>query len=391
MKKQILFIYPEMMVGGSTTSLVSLLNAIDYSNYDVDLILYKARGELLADIPEQVMVLSEAFLYSGNKTFANIKKTMILLLKGYLLKSLFYEWKYNRRLGLNNQVMAFGQAFISRRLEKEYDVGIGFLELWSNAYLTSNIKSKIKIGWIHVDYEKAHYIPKIDKDSFKQLDRIVCVSQSCLKSFNNVFPSLTIKSTFLENVISPDYVKRKAEADGGICFEGLKIITLCRLVMQTKGLDRAVETAYQLKQDGYIFRWYIVGEGQDRKKLEDMIELNGLQDTVILLGLKLNPYPYLKSCDLFVLPSRNEGKPVSVTEAQILGLPVITTDYASATEQVRNGVDGLVVDNNKGNSIYEGIKDILDHPELLIQFQNNLKERNFGNENTMMYFYDLLN
>lgn len=388
--KKILFIYPEMMIGGSTTSLVSLLNAIDYTEFEVDLILYKAKGPLIADIPKQVNVLPQASRYPGNDLYTFIKKTFRLLSKGYITKALLAEWKYHKRIGLNNQVMAYGQAAISKGSENEYDAAIGFLELWSHAYLTGYTKAVLKIGWIHVDYEKAHYIPKLDEENLGKLDKIVSVSQSCLNSFNKSFPAFHDKAMFMENVLSSHYIREKAGMGDGVSYEGLKIATLCRLVIETKGLDRAVLAAAGLKNDGCEFRWFIIGDGPDRQRLEGMIEKHGLSKEMILLGQKLNPYPYLKSCDLFVLPSRYEGKPVSVTEAQILGLPAIITEYASAGEQVNDGTDGLIVKNNSEVDVYRAIKRVFDEPEMLERFKKAIAHKDLNNDITMKKFYDLL-
>lgn len=379
-----------MMVGGSTSGLVSLLRALDSSKIDADLILYKSRGELIDDIPSYVNVLNQASKYPEETPIAFIKKTCVLFFKGYLFKALYNEWKYNKRIGLNNQVMAYAQASISKKIEKQYDVAISFLELWANAYLTCCTNAKRKIGWIHVDYEKARYIGKLDKNNFKKIDKMICVSQSCLNSFIKTFPELEKKSGFIENVVSPEHIREKAEKEKGIDDEGFKIITVCRLTINTKGLDRAVKAAARLKDEGYDFKWYIVGDGEDKEELESLIYNNDLSDMMHLLGLKLNPYPYLKSCNLFVLPSRTEGKPIAVTEAQILGLPVIITNYVSASEQVMDGVDGLIIDNSLEDAVYHAIKNVMDNPDLLKRFKDNVDGKKFDNQAILEEFYDLI-
>ncbi len=146
----------------------------------------------------------------------------------------------------------------------------------------------------------------------------------------------------------------------------------------------------RLIEEGYRFKWFVVGEGSDRHQLEKIIAAADLQEDFILLGKKTNPYPYYKNCDVYVMPSRYEGKPMSVTEAQILGLPIIVTNYASAVEQVRHNVDGIIVDNND-TDIYFGIKRILDEPWLLQEFRNNLTDRQLSNESDIYQFYDLIN
>ncbi len=390
MKQKLLFIYPEMMIGGSTTSLVALLNTIDYTRFEVDLVLYKKTGDLLNDIPGQVNLLPEACKYPENTFSARTKKALILLSKGYLTKAVYLEWKYKKKLGLNLQIMAYAQAALSVKIEKEYDAAIGFLELWADVYLTSCVKAKKKIGWIHVDYENAPYIPELDRDNFMKLDKIVCVSKVCLEHFNHAFPELKNKSLSIENILSSKYIKKKAEDEAEMpIFNGLKFMTVCMIYLQTKGLDRAVSAAARLRKDGYGFKWFLIGDGPDKEQLRKLIARNGLEDSFVLLGKKVNPYPYLKKSDAFVLTSRNEGKPISVTEAQILGVPLIVTNYSSASEQVLDGVEGLIAENSE-EGIYRALKTVLDHPDKLKTFQQNLSKKEFGNEEVIERFYGLL-
>ena len=167
------------------------------------------------------------------------------------------------------------------------------------------------------------------------------------------------------------------------------LVTAARLQNSHKGIDRAVKALYRLKQDGFAVKWYVFGEGSDRSTIEAMIEEYGLQDDFFLMGNRLNVYPYLAKADLYVMVSRYEGKPIAVTEAQILGLPVITTRYASASEQVEDGVTGLVVENND-NAIYEGLVRAIRCPELLERFRENLKKVDFTNRESLNQFYKLI-
>lgn len=390
MKKKILFVYPEMMVGGSTTSLLALLKSLDPARFEVDLILYRKRGELLGDIPASIRLLPPAGRYPENSFAARLKKSLLLLATGYLPRALFNEWKYHRRLGLNLQVMADGQAFLSRKLDRPYDVAIGFLELWSHAYLVSGVQAARRIGWVHVDYEKAGYVPRLDQERFRRLDQIACVSGSCRETLGRAFPAFRDKMVVMENILSADWIRERSRASGGVSFDGLKIITVCRLTIHTKGLDRIVRTAGKLKAEGFRFRWFIAGDGEDRAALERLIAEHDLKDTVLLLGLQLNPYPILKTCDVFVLPSRNEGKPMAVTEAQILGLPVIVTDYLSAREQVSHGMDGLIAGAPEEASIHRALREILEHPERLEIMKRNVQRKSFDHTQTIQSFYQFI-
>jgi len=389
-----LFVYPELMLGGSTTSLISLLNSIDYDRYEVDLILYKNSGEYFNDLPLQVNVLPESSILHKDSPIAKYKKNCKFILSGTFIKAFIYELVYNKKLGFNKQVISKFYSKNSRELEGKYDVAIGYLELWADYYCLQKVSATKKIIWIHIDYLNARFIPSLDYKIFKKADKIVCVSESCLVNFNKQFPEFTNKSIVFENILSARYIKKKAEGKVEfdshlIHFDGLKLVTVCRLSIHTKGLDRTIMAAKRLKEQGYNFKWIIVGDGEDRELLEKMIEKESLEDRIFLIGEKKNPYPYIKQCDVYVMASRREGKPMAVTEAQILGLPIIVTNYSSAKEQVINGKDGIIVDNID-EGIYEGIKKILDNPALIRKFKENLSKRELSNEALIEDFYAMI-
>ena len=179
----------------------------------------------------------------------------------------------------------------------------------------------------------------------------------------------------------------KKQADEKTAFSVAKgrvnLITVCRIDFMSKGLDRAVNVIENLVQNGYEskFHWYIVGQGSDYTALEQLIIEKDLSSTITLLGAKNNPFPYEKKCDIFFLPSYFEGKPVSVTEAQILGLVPVVTNYSSAKEQIVNGIDGLIVNNNE-EDILAGLKYLIEQPKELQRLKEGLlnKELQFVGE-----------
>lgn len=316
----------------------------------------------------------------------------MILGSGYIFKAFINELRYNGKLGLNGQTMAYAQCIISKKMAKKYDVAIGYMELWADAYVLNNVKANKVITWIHTDYANSHFVPDIDCKKLSKADAIVCVSEKCLENLKITFPTLVNRISCIENILSYKYLESKLKeevCDFDMDYVGIKIITVCRLSYYTKGLDRIIWAITKLRNEGYDFRWYIVGEGGGREQLEKMISDFGLKDNLILLGKKINPYPYYKKCDVYVMPSRYEGKPMSVTEAQMLGLPVIVTKYASAEEQVYNNIDGIIVENND-TSIYLGIKKIFEQPELLNKYKENLKNRQLSNEYIINKFYMLL-
>lgn len=387
MKKKVLFVYYEMMIGGSTTSLLSLLQNFDYDKYDVDLLLYRNRGPLMDYIPDKVNLLPQAYVEQSTA-----KKVIKSTLNGTLIKAYYYGLKYKKKLAPTSQGMAYAQCTYCRHIEKEYDVAIGFLELWSDVFVNNSIKAKKKISWIHIDFEKAHYIPEIDKKTLQKSDTIVTVSEECNVNFIKSFPELKDKCVYIPNILTSKYIKlRSCEAMEDVTrdFHGLKALSVCRLAADHKGLDRGILAFAKLKNKGYNLKWYIIGEGADRPLLENIIKDNNLENDVVLLGQKVNPYPYYKFFDVFFLPSRFEGKPMAITEAQMLGVVPVVTQYASANEQIENGKTGIIVDN-KDECVHLALKKVLDEPDLLERIKNNLHNIDFSNVDDIYKIYEIM-
>ena len=166
------------------------------------------------------------------------------------------------------------------------------------------------------------------------------------------------------------------------CFaasEKFKIISVCRLSIETKGLDRMIVAAEKLMQEGYNFVWYVIGEGLDRAAIEKMIIQHNLQEYFILAGVRTNPYPFLKAANIMCMASRWEGMPSTVTEAKMLGVPSVVTEYLSAREQIEQNIEGIIVDNND-DSIEDGLRWCLDNKNELNRMREYLLSQNYGND-----------
>ena len=382
MKKKILFVYHHMIIGGSTTSLLSILKAIDYDRYDVDLLLYRNEGELIKYIPEEVNLLPQAAVEWNKK-----QKLLYSFINGSMIKAIFMSIMAGKGIKPDEQLMAYVCATLCRKIKTKYDVAVGFLEGWSDIFVNNYIKAAKKINWIHTDYEKCGFIADFDSKCYEKAENIVCVVEESMEAFNRSFPTLSEKVITIRNILSQEVVlKRAGEEVEFNKNDSFNILTVCRVDNKSKALDRGVKALKKLKEDGYNVKWYILGDGPDREKLELMIKEYGLEKDFILLGSTQNPYPYFKYFDIFALPSRFEGKPMAITEAQMLGLVPVVTEYASANEQIENEKTGIVVEN-KDEAIYDGIKKVLDNPQLLESIRKNLKETNFSNEEVIEDIY----
>lgn len=171
------------------------------------------------------------------------------------------------------------------------------------------------------------------------------------------------KTAVFHNIIDQEELRRKAKLPGGFSddFQGIRILTVGRLSTQ-KAYEVSIDAMRLLKDKGENIRWYVLGEGSERKKLEEQIERLGLQEDFILMGAVENPYPYYDQTDLYVHASRFEGKSIAIQEAQTLGCPVLVSDCSGNREQVTEGVDGLMCDLTP-ESICGGILEYINDPE----------------------------
>ncbi|MBR2653396.1 MAG: glycosyltransferase, partial [Lachnospiraceae bacterium] len=176
-------------------------------------------------------------------------------------------------------------------------------------------------------------------------DRFYCVSDAVYDKLASMFPEKRDRMEILHNFIDADEIRRKSEEIADISdFTGeFRILTIARLEYQ-KGIDIAIRAAELLKKRGIPFKWYVIGDGRERKKLSVMIRAKGLSDSFILLGIRQNPYPYLKACDLFALTSRFEGYPVTLIEARALCVPILAPDMPCIREQISDGLNGMLTE-----------------------------------------------
>jgi glycosyltransferase involved in cell wall biosynthesis len=393
--KNILIAYDRMMMGGTTTALLSMLDMFDYSAFSIDLILYENGGPFIKDIPLNVNLLAPAYKKSPIVDLGSSKRKIIRsVFNGGIIKSFLAYTKYKgTEKGNMRNILAHysveAQVSISRSISKEYDIAIGFIEGWADHYILSDkVKAKKKLVWTHPDYQSSYLIPEVDRSVFKYADYLVTVSNQCAESMKKVFPEFQNKIIVIENFTSSRrIIERANEVDATIRKGGLNICTVARCDIDVKGLDRIVTVLTRLKNENLLNRllWHYIGAGKDFDELKRMIDDNGIQENVVLYGELKNPLPYLKNMDVFLLASRYEGKPVSVTEAQVLGVPCIVTNYASAKEQVRDGVDGIITQNDV-ESIFDAIKRWILNPELRTSLKHNIAEKEYGNEDNIRTF-----
>ena len=194
-------------------------------------------------------------------------------------------------------------------------------------------------------------------------DRIFTVSDEVKEHFLAVYPQYEKKTKVFHNMIDTDKIRKGAEKPGGFDddFAGVRLLTVGRLTAQ-KAYEIAVDAMKLLKERGRNVRWYILGEGEERKPLEKKIKEYGLEQDFLLLGAKENPYPYYKQCDIYVHATRFEGKSIAIQEAQTLGCTILASDCPGNREQIEDGVDGKMCPLS-AEGICDALCELLDDKE----------------------------
>ncbi|MEV5025989.1 glycosyltransferase [Paenibacillus sp. LPE1-1-1.1] len=393
MKKKLLFVMNNLNCGGAEKSLLSLFQTIDYSRYEVDLYLFKHEGIFLDKLPEQVTVLEEPPLY--HYFDMSIKSACVSCLKSGRYRLAFSRVKAGYIFTTEKNPAKREQRawkHLSRalpRLNKKYDVAIGFLEKNPVYFAVEKVNAMKKIGFIHNDYEKLRMDSNLDIPFFGKLDYLVTVSDGCGEVLEQKFPQYKQKIKVIHNIVSPSIINRmsldKTELEQ---HKGITIVSIGRLNYQ-KGFELAIEASKALVHQGYDFKWYVIGEGEERVKLESLIEESGLTNHFFLIGIKENPYPYIQEADIYVQPSRFEGKSIAIDEAKILKKPIIVTNFSTAKDQIIHNHNGLIVDMNAA-ALNEGIRRLIEDKNLRLFFSEQLAQEQLGSESEIEKLYALI-
>lgn len=276
-------------------------------------------------------------------------------------------------------------------LNRTYDAAISYL--WPHSFVAEKVKADRKIAWIHTDYSTVTTDISLDMKIWRRFDAIIAVSEACRDSFLAKYGELSDKVRVIENITSPETIRLQSSQhiQGNPMTQDnrFKLLTVARL-SHAKGIDNAVRALKVLFDRGYDHLvWYVVGYGGDEDEIRRLIAEFGLEHSFILLGKQINPYPYIAACDLYVQPSRYEGKAVTVTEAQVLGKPIMITRYSTAASQVDHGVDGYITEMSI-EGIANGIEELYNSKELRQKLANYCMGREYGNGEELEKLYRLL-
>ena len=366
--------------GGFINSLNNLISNLD-KDIIIDIYTFGDVGDTNL-IPEGVNVKK----LQHKDTFLN--KLMLKISLSITTNYLFIKTENQNSIVLKQIYYDKYVKYCMKKVNFElYDAVISWEEIQCNYFLAYKVKANKKIAYIHPDYVLVGYSSTIDSKMLKNVNYLVGVSKNNCMQLEKIFKSIKIRH--IPNTLNVNDIDVKSDKLISQMNENIfKIITVCRLENKSKALDRLVNITKRLNEKGYEFNWYIVGEGEDRKLVEDLCLKNKINN-IYLLGNKNNPFPYIKKADLFVLQSYYEGKPLVIDEAQYLNTPVLVTNYISAKEQVDINC-GYIVDN-KEDSIYNMLEHIFNNKSELLKKKNELLKQDKSNYTNISSFMSLIN
>ncbi|MEE1476685.1 glycosyltransferase [Fusobacterium sp.] len=358
--KKILVIMNNLAGGGAEKLLIKLLEKFNKNKYEITLFLLNNEGIYLRELKKFKEIKFSYLTNEINKKerIYRIRKLVHKLKKLYFC--LFPNYMFNKRLGKN-----------------KYDVGIAYLEGPTTLFLSNLKNCNKKIAWVHTDLKKHRILSKyLERRAYKKVDNIVCVSNDSKISMDELYPELSKKIEVICNPIDKEEIIYKANEKRINIFnkEKLSLISIGRLV-NVKGYDLLLQAHNNLIKEGMDYNLYILGEGEEREKLESYIKENNLEKNTFLLGFKENPYPFLKEADIFISSSRYEGYPLGLCEALCLEKPIIATKCTGSLEILENGKYGLLAEVDSVESIKKNIKKMILNKELRERYSVLAKEK----------------
>ncbi len=396
MKKIFVFSHA-LEIGGAERALLGLLESFDDSEYEVDLFLMRHEGELMGQIPDKVHLLPPIEEYSCLAVpIADVlKKKQFGIAMGRLTakKKARDFLKKHAVKGDNGVELEYSHKYTLKYMPKisetEYDLAISFLT--PHYFVSEKVKAKKKIAWIHTDYSQLEVDAESEQKMWGRYDYIASISDRCTEGFLKKFPSLESKIKRIDNIILPPFILSQADAETvetQMNKSGTKLLSVGRF-SNAKNFDNVPEICRLIRQQGLDISWYLIGYGGDEALIKRRIAEAGMEDYVIILGKKENPYPYIKQCDLYVQPSRYEGKAVTVREAQILHKPVVITAFETSKSQLTDGFDGVIVPmDNEGCAA--GIAAVLRDENLRQRLIDNTKKTDYTNSDEIQKIYRLV-
>ncbi|MGG5209002.1 glycosyltransferase [Chryseobacterium sp. MIQD13] len=365
-KIKVLFRHRSMEMGGVEKVILSILHNLNPDKFDITVCLNLNQGELRNEFPEHV---KKVYFTNGKEDFS--KNPLIHKLQ-----------LVRRRLKLSR---ALRNHKISDHLlgNKKFDIEIAPTYSAFSSVIKSSNKDSKKIGWFHSEINVPTLQPLVPDilENFPQFDHMIYCSQKIKDLMHKYYPEMKYpEESVVINAIPIDEIKKKAQEKIEKLPEGPVFVSVGRL-HNRKGYHKLIDAHKKLIDEGFHHSIIVVGSGEEMKNLTEQIRVNNVQNTFILSGNRMNPYPYVKNADYFILPSESEAWPLVIAEALILQKPIIATDTGDVGVMIKDRETGYLI-NYETDEMYTAMKTFLTDPELIAKIRKNLEtiEDQFDNQ-----------
>ncbi|QIU95143.1 glycosyltransferase [Bacteroides faecium] len=349
-KKSILFLLSSMNIGGVEKALLGLLSIIPIEKYEIHLALLKEDGGYLSYLPKNINI-HQVQCYDQNKEFINdppLKVIKGLIRQGKLLDACVHFLLYVYFRVTSNRYWFY--QYIMRKepmLDGRYDLAVAYAgpSQMIDWYINKRVDACVKCGWIHFDISKFGIDKGMTRLLYKNYQKIFIVSKTAKKVFDGVFPQFSNKTEVFYNVLNTRQIGTMANEHDGFedNYKGVRLLTVGRLSKE-KGQDIAIHALKILLDKGYDVKWYFIGDGELKDECRSLAVSLNISDYIVFLGTKVNPYPYMKKCDIYVQPSRHEGYCITLAEARVFTNPIVATCFTGAKEQLDKRSNSLIVE-----------------------------------------------
>lgn len=381
MKKKIIFITQALWVGGIETALINLLNHMDYEKYDVTLLTLQAIFDfgMRDHIPHNCRILSVD--RESDNSYRKVYKFTKLY---HLTESSDNPSRIHRMIMWIIPIIKWIEnrlyiRYVRRLLKEErFDTAIIYSDVTAETVIRAIRADKYLMFYHHGAMRHVYH----DKIAYKKCEKIIAVSENQANELRKFVPKASDKILAIHNLTDMKGIRAKADQHTKEVFDESKfnIVSVGR-VSHEKGMDIAVKVCAKLVERGFNnIRWWIVGDGPAMFEVKETVKSTDMEDYVNLVGMKENPYPYIRQADLYVQPSRFEGYPMTILEALVLGQPVVSTNNNGAREIIDDGVTGLLCPTDVDCIANEVEKLILDN-EKIRNLKRNVEKLDFEMRN----------
>lgn len=358
-KIKILFRHRSMEMGGVEKVMLSLLNNLNPEKFEMTVCLNINQGELRNEFPKHIR---KVYLADGKEDFS----------KNFLLQK-FQLWKRKNKLEKFKKNPKLVDDII---LKEKYDLEIGMTYNDFEMVLNSTNKNSKKVGWFHSEIQLPKLQPLVPKilEHFPQFDQMVYCSEKIKTLMHQYYPDLDYpKEEVIINAIPIEEIKKKAnEKIDNFPIEKPVFISIGRLHTR-KGYHKLMEAHAQLIKEGYPHSVIILGDGEELANLLTQQKQLGIEKSFHFLGNKMNPYPFVKQADFFILPSESEAWPLVIAEALILQKPIIATKTGDIPEMISDKKTGVLIDY-KTEEMYAAMKEFLTNKGMVEEIKENLQD-----------------